>query len=73
MTLFCTPAGNPDIGDAGLAAVAEGLQSNSNLTTVELDGTWAWLMGSMDRVESCERQRLDVCVCVCVCVDQTAV
>ena len=44
----CTPAGNADMGDDGLTSVAEGLQSNSTLTTVDVAGASEWLAVSVD-------------------------
>ena len=49
----CTLADNPDIGDDGLTAVAEGLQSISTLTDVDVSCTSAWLVVSMDCTLSC--------------------
>ena len=41
------PAVNP-IDDAGLTVMADGLQSNSNLTYVDTSGASAWLIVSLD-------------------------
>ena len=45
LTVLNRAAVNPDIGDDGLTALAEGLQSNSNLTHVQVTGAYVpvWL------------------------------
>ena len=44
----CKSAESPDFGDEGLTAVAEGLQSNSRLTHVDVVGASAWLVVRVD-------------------------
>ena len=49
----CVSAGNRAFGDDGLTAVAEGLQSNSNLTHVDLRCTSKLLAVITDCADSC--------------------
>ena len=53
MMICYTSADNSDIGDDGLTAVAEGLQSNSNLTHLDVKRVLVWLAVSMDCTMSC--------------------